>query len=1658
VRKWGSGRLGIGKLVAGRLVVVVVGVVGAVVLLMICGNESANLRICESANDALLSPPACCSTIRHSPFAIRHSLQASPGDVVINEVAWMGTAANDWDEWIELYNNTANTITLDGWTISFADGSPSTITLSGQIGPYGYFLLERVEKAVNDISADLVYGGLRMSNISETLTLRDNLGQVIDTVNADGGDWPAGNNNPDHSMERINPAASDTDTNWADNDGITRNGHDADGNPINGTPKCRNSAASPAADLALEKRGPTQASPGDRITYTIRLRNVGNITATAVHITDVLPAKLHFYTQTSPFTFTHPAPRILLWDAGNLPITLTYSIITLVVDVDRGASGVLTNVITATTAVTEATPGNNTASWPITVVITPGVALAPDRSGRALPGEMVTYLHTLTNTGNATDTFTLSLGGLPSGWNGAVVPAAVTLPVDTAALVTVTVTLPTDALSGTVGVAVLTATSGLDSSVFATVADTTTVGLAPGLSTLTPARKGQATPNTSAVYTHTLTNGANYTQTFHLTAASASGWGVTVSPGNAGPLAPFGGATVVTVTVDVPAGVPSGTVDVTVITATSMLSTAIVATTADTTTVVVSPGPLPANLSIAKSGPETVDPGAEITYTIRLSNTGDAPAADVVVTDTLPSGVSYQRQSSSYPFTQPTAGVLVWQIGTAPSGGVLISFTVTGLVADTASGELVNVVTAATTTSETTSADNTASHTTLVASPAEPLRANLSVAKSGPETVDPGAEITYTIRLSNTGGAPAADVVVTDTLPSGVTHLRQSSPYPFTQPTAGVLVWQIGTVPSGGVPISFTVTGLVTDTASGALVNVVTATTTTSETTTTDNTAHWTTTVSPGGQPQVLISALLYDGYQHRDYDEAVQLWNTGAVTASLSGWQVTDNSATMTFPDGATLGPGQYLWIARHALSFTLSFGFPPDYETNETDPAVPEMVGSWPGFANDGDECVLLDDQGHIVDALVYKGGDTGQSGWVGPALQPYQPTTTFREEGQILTRKRHSLTGQPLADTDTAADWMQSTAPGAKLYGPVDEGDIYGKRAVYPGWDLDTYWQPLQVTQTAHLTIAVAPDGLYEVIAAELSQAQESIYIEGYTFENLHLLGVLTDRLQAGVSVTVLLEGSPTGGMSDLERWACQRLVDAGGQVYFMYHAPDNDIYNRYRYQHAKLVIVDGEKVLIGSENFTYRAMPADDKADGTWGHRGVFLITDAPAVVSHTLRLFHADADPTRPDIVSWGSVPSYTVPVGYTPVPTTGGGVDYPAPFTVPLGISGTFAFELVRSPENSLRLEDGLLGLINRAGAGDVILVEQLTEQPYWGPTDSDAETDPNPRLEAYIEAARRGATVRILLDAYYDDPQNARSNTATRAYVNAIARAEGLDLEARLGNPTGLGIHNKMVLVRLHSNPGGDEWYVHVGSINGSETSHKLNRELALQVRSRAAYDYLAQVFAYDWGQATPPVYLPLILRGYVGPARHLLISEVLYDPSGADDLGREWVEIYNPTGQAVDLSGYKLGDAAEPGQYEGMYRFPDGAAIAPGQVIVVAQQAEDFHARYYAWPDYEIPIDPNRDDPNVPNLLRYDAWGSEGEFMLSNGGDEVLLLGPDDTPVDVVVYGAGSYPDVMPHPGVSDADHSLERYPAWRDTDDCARDFRDRTPPTPGMVPEHE
>ena len=588
-----------------------------------------------------------------------------------------------------------------------------------------------------------------------------------------------------------------------------------------------------------------------------------------------------------------------------------------------------------------------------------------------------------------------------------------------------------------------------------------------------------------------------------------------------------------------------------------------------------------------------------------------------------------------------------------------------------------------------------------------------------------------------------------------------------------------------------------------------------------------------------LLVAFMPDGQASNDDDEAFAIQNIGEGAITLVGWMITDGEATAVLPT-LQLPPSATVWCSRKASVFRRYWVAAPgcEYET-DTDPAVPNASGGVPRLANSGDELQLVAPDGSVMDTVVFGEGRIASAGWHGPAVAYYRGNARFAHAGQIFYRLFDPATLLPLADSDAAADWAQGNPDPAR-----------GRRAAYPGWNLHAWSTPLHVLwphSRPLAQVAVAPDNMFEAVHDLFAAAQSSIHIESYDLDHPELARLLAERARAGVDVRVLLEGAPVGGLTDATRWASQQIAAGGGHVAFMVNDV-GDADDRYAYLHTKMAIVDGRTLLVSSENFGPDSMPADARDGETWGRRGFALLIEHAALAARADSIFSGDADSRFLDVFPWqAGHPVYGQPSpGYAPPEATdraGYAVRYPAALR-PDDITGAFLFT---APEASLT-PGPLLDLIAGAGPGDTLFTAQLSEQPFWGAGASDPSRDPNPRLEALIAAARRGAQVRILLDNFFDQPDDLRSNLATAVYVNTLARAEGLDLAARLGNPTGAGLHGKLHLLAL-----GDERWVVIGSLNGGEVSAKLNREVALALQSPAAFELLQEVFLTDWQTPSP-------------------------------------------------------------------------------------------------------------------------------------------------------------------------------------------------------------
>ncbi len=162
---------------------------------------------------------------------------------------------------------------------------------------------------------------------------------------------------------------------------------------------------------------------------------------------------------------------------------------------------------------------------------------------------------------------------------------------------------------------------------------------------------------------------------------------------------------------------------------------------------------------------------------------------------------------------------------------------------------------------------------------------------------------------------------------------------------------------------------------------------------------------------------------------------------------------------------------------------------------------------------------------------------------------------------------------------------------------------------------------------------------------------------------------------------------------------------------------------------------------------------------------------------------------------------------------------------------------------------------------------------------------------------------------------------------------------------------------------------------------------------------------------------------------ADHVVFSEILAGVAGNNN--HDFIELYNPGPQPVDLQGwslwYRLSDDEEP---QLVYRWAQRAVVPPGGHYLLAHQGEDFGL--VADATFETPFAPAR-------------------------GGLQLRTAPGQ-PVDSLVWGArgpATWAEGQPAPGLQNG-QSLERLPGGdqgngQDTDDNAADFVVRAQPRP-------
>jgi uncharacterized repeat protein (TIGR01451 family) len=259
-----------------------------------------------------------------------------------------------------------------------------------------------------------------------------------------------------------------------------------------------------------------------------------------------------------------------------------------------------------------------------------------------------------------------------------------------------------------------------------------------------------------------------------------------------------------TVVVTVAAGTPSGTV----ITDTANAS----ATTPDpnpnnnsaTVTVVVATAGQ-ADMAVTSSAtPNPVTSGNNITYTQTATNNGPAAAAGAKFVDTIPANTTFVSfvQPVGWTCTTPlvgAAGTVTCNANAAVPSGVTANFPLVVKVnPGTAPGTVIsNTATVSATPTDPNNANNSATSTTVVASPSQ---ADVAILKTAsPEPVNQGTNLTYTLQVTNNGPAVATGVTVSDPLPGQVSFVSVSTTQGTCSQAAGTVSCTLNSISVGGL-------------------------------------------------------------------------------------------------------------------------------------------------------------------------------------------------------------------------------------------------------------------------------------------------------------------------------------------------------------------------------------------------------------------------------------------------------------------------------------------------------------------------------------------------------------------------------------------------------------------------------------------------------------------------------------------------------------------------------------------------------------------------------------------------------------------------------------------------------------------------------------------
>ncbi|MBD3378830.1 DUF11 domain-containing protein, partial [candidate division KSB1 bacterium] len=196
-----------------------------------------------------------------------------------------------------------------------------------------------------------------------------------------------------------------------------------------------------------------------------------------------------------------------------------------------------------------------------------------------------------------------------------------------------------------------------------------------------------------------------------------------------------------------------------------------------------------ADLQMQKTvNPSAIDVGGTATFTVTVTNAGPDDASNIVISDALPSGLTYGTINPSAGSWDGTAEE--WTIPTLAVGA---SATLTIPVTAPDAGQYTNIASVTSSTEhDPDPSDDSASATLTVSANDADIEVSKSASASEVNVNDP---VTFTVTVHNFGPETATNIEIRDYMPSGI---EVTSTNPTVTFAAGETVWTIPSLAPGG--------------------------------------------------------------------------------------------------------------------------------------------------------------------------------------------------------------------------------------------------------------------------------------------------------------------------------------------------------------------------------------------------------------------------------------------------------------------------------------------------------------------------------------------------------------------------------------------------------------------------------------------------------------------------------------------------------------------------------------------------------------------------------------------------------------------------------------------------------------------------------------------